>query len=133
MRLWKRKPSVRPFLNPLRFSSVQPTPKVDNITENPNQLTAKVSDEIPIQELSAVEFEKKIKATSNWREKIKLLWKKYGIMFVVTYLSVYGITLTSVFATLDFGLLNASSIGLEQAVVVTKVRSIVSKFECIKH
>jgi hypothetical protein len=81
---------------------------------------------------SPVAVEQKLKATTNYREKIKLLWKRYGMMFVATYLSVYGATLTGIFATLDFGLLNASSIGLEQAAVVAKVSNMIESATGIK-
>jgi len=93
---------------------------------SPNSSPAHSGNNVVEDDESSVEIEKKIKATSSYKEKIKLLWKKYGIMFVASYFSVYFVTLTSVFVTLDFGLLNASSIGLEQAAVVSKVRLLIS-------
>jgi len=38
--------------------------------------------------------------------KMRVLFKKYGTVFVGTYLGIYGLTLISFFVTIDFGLLD---------------------------
>ena len=60
-------------------------------------------------------------ADKSYRERIGLLWRKYRYVFVLTYLSVYGATLSGMFYTLDSGLLTASTMGLESSDVIEKV------------
>ena len=66
-----------------------------------------------------------LKKAGNYRDKVKLLWRKYGLMLVGTYFSIYGLTLSGFYFTLDAGLLNASTIGLEKAEVIHKVEHII--------
>ena len=57
-------------------------------------------------------------------EKLKVLWKKYGLLSVGTYLSMYGVTLTAMFFALKTDLLSASSFGLDPVTVISSVRLI---------
>lgn len=54
-------------------------------------------------------------------EKFKLLWKKYGYVFVGTYLSVYGITLTSIFFALEIDIFKASDFGYDAKTLTQSV------------
>lgn len=56
-----------------------------------------------------------------FKEKVKLMWKKYGKLAIVTYASVYIGTLTSVFLALDFNVFNAASVGFDHAAAIAKV------------
>ena len=60
------------------------------------------------------------------KSKLKLMWKKYGITFIGTYLGIYALTLSSIFFSLDLQLLIPSSVGFEPVAAVHKVRSLVS-------
>ena len=62
-----------------------------------------------------------LSTAKSYRERIGVLWKKYRYVFVLTYLSVYGATLSGLFYTLDSGLLTASTMGLESSDVIEKV------------
>ncbi len=56
------------------------------------------------------------------KDKLKKLWKNYGIIAVSTYLGIYATTLGSIFLALDFDLFNAASVGLDPAYAIEKVR-----------
>jgi hypothetical protein len=58
---------------------------------------------------------------ATFQEKVKLMWKKYGRLAICTYLGVYVGTLSSLFVALDFGLLNASTVGFDHAAAIAKV------------
>lgn len=44
------------------------------------------------------------------KEKVKLLFKKYGFVFVGTYMSIYFATLLSIFGSLEMGLLDPDTL-----------------------
>jgi hypothetical protein len=52
---------------------------------------------------------------------LQSMWKKYGTVFIGTYLSVYVGTLTSLFFALDYDVFSIASIGLDPAAAVSKV------------
>ena len=60
------------------------------------------------------------------KSKLKLMWKKYGVTFIGTYLGIYALTLSSIFFSLDLQLLIPSSVGFEPVAAVHKVCSLVS-------
>ena len=50
---------------------------------------------------------------NDLKSKVKVLWKQYGGVAVVTYLSVYICTLSSIFISLDYDIFNAATFGLD--------------------
>jgi hypothetical protein len=60
-------------------------------------------------------------AALSMKDKLKKLWKNYGIIAITTYFGIYGATLTTAFLCLDFDLFNASSVGLDPAYAIQKV------------
>ena len=54
-------------------------------------------------------------------KRLKMLWKNYGVLTLVTYFSLYGCTLTGMFFALEADLLSASSFGLDAASVIASV------------
>lgn len=65
-------------------------------------------------------FPEKLKAASTVG-KLKLLWNRYGVVFLGTYFTVYGATLCGLFYTLDTGMLSASTMGMDSVEVVHKL------------
>ena len=61
------------------------------------------------------------KADPSIGGKLKVLWKKYGILAVGTYTGVYVGTLGSVFVALDFDIFNAATFGMDPNYAVQKV------------
>lgn len=55
------------------------------------------------------------------KDKLKIMWKSYGILAVGTYLGVYIATLGSMFVALDFDIFNAATFGLDPATAIEKV------------
>ena len=55
------------------------------------------------------------------KDKIKKLWKTYGYVAVGSYLSIYIITLSSLFFALDFDIFHASTFGFRPEDAVHKV------------
>lgn len=55
------------------------------------------------------------------KEKLKLLWRKYGWLSVGTYLGIYASTLSGIFVSLEFDLFNAATFGLDTATLVDMV------------
>lgn len=47
----------------------------------------------------------------NWKQRIQVLWKKYGVVAVVTYLTIYVSTLFSIFSLIKGGMLDVDSFG----------------------
>jgi len=54
------------------------------------------------------------------KDKVKTMWKTYGILAVGTYLGVYIATLGSMFVALDFDIFNAATFGLDPALAIEK-------------
>ena len=65
--------------------------------------------------------EEKELQSSSTKDKLKILWRRYGMLFVGTYLSTYVVTLSGAFFTIDSGLLSATSIGVDPVTVIHKV------------
>ena len=61
------------------------------------------------------------------KDKVKLMWQRYGMVFVGTYLITYTSTLGGLFFALDNDLLLASSLGLDTAQSVQRVCDLVEK------
>lgn len=59
--------------------------------------------------------------------KIKYMWKNYGSIAIGTYLSVYVVTLSSVFLCVDADVFNAASVGLDPISAIKKVCDIYEK------
>jgi hypothetical protein len=57
----------------------------------------------------------------SMKDKLKKLWKDYGIVAITTYFSIYGFTLASFFFLLDFNLIHSSTVGLDPAWAIEKV------------
>ena len=93
-----------------------------SVANVPNRTSIAAPSEKEPEDCKFEHAEREIARTTSYKEKIKLLWNKFGIIFVVSYLSVYGMTLGGLFVTLDSGLLTASSMGLEPADVIKNVR-----------
>ena len=56
------------------------------------------------------------------KDKIKVMWKSYGYVAIGTYVSVYLVTLSSIFFSLDMDIFHAATVGLDPVSAVTKVR-----------
>jgi len=59
--------------------------------------------------------------SSTVKDGFKTLWKKYGYVAIGTYLSIYVVTLSSIFLSLDFDLFNAGTFGFDPNAAVFKV------------
>ena len=57
-------------------------------------------------------------------QKFKLTWKKYGMLTVVSYFTLYGCTLAGMFFALEVDLFSASSFGLDKAKLISSVKLI---------
>jgi hypothetical protein len=55
------------------------------------------------------------------KDKLKTLWKQYGLIAVGTYLSIYVATLSSMFVALDWDIFNAATFGLDPMYAIQKV------------
>lgn len=55
------------------------------------------------------------------RDKFKQMWKKYGMIGITTYFSIYAFTLASIFVSLDMDLLSSGSFGLDPVAAVNRV------------
>lgn len=62
--------------------------------------------------------------SSTVKDGFKTLWKKYGYVAIGTYLSIYVVTLSSIFMSLDFDLFNAATFGFDPNAAVFKVISL---------
>lgn len=60
-----------------------------------------------------------------YTNKIKEMMNKYGAVAVGTYLSVYIITLGSIFTALDYDIFNAATFGLDPIAMIKKVCDII--------
>jgi hypothetical protein len=60
---------------------------------------------------------------------LQSMWKKYGTVFIGTYLSVYVGTLTGLFFALDYDIFSIASVGLDPAAAVSKVGILVISFK----
>lgn len=58
---------------------------------------------------------------SNLKGKVTAIMKKYGVIAVTTYFSLYLCTLGSIFFVLDFDIINASSVGFDPVETIKKV------------
>jgi hypothetical protein len=65
--------------------------------------------------------EEKAKEDTSVKGKFSTFFKKYGYIFVGTYLGVYVTTLGSLFVALDFDIFNASTFGFDPEAAVRKV------------
>lgn len=59
-------------------------------------------------------------SNNDLKSKLKVMWKQYGGVAVLTYLSVYVCTLSSVFISLDYDIFNAATFGLDPNAAVKK-------------
>ena len=66
---------------------------------------------------------KKGSDTVTSKSVLRELWNKYGAVAVGTYFSVWVMTLSSIFISLDLDLFNAATFGLDPDTVVLKVSS----------
>jgi hypothetical protein len=73
--------------------------------------------------------------TMTSKERMKLLWKQYGVVFVVTYISVYLSTLGTIYELLAHDFISAKSavdffiwLGLDNHLDVTKLTSKTGNF-----
>jgi hypothetical protein len=57
----------------------------------------------------------------NILERLKLGWRKYGIIGVTTYAILYLSTFAQIFFALEYDIFNAESVGMHPATVVKKV------------
>jgi hypothetical protein len=56
------------------------------------------------------------------KEKIKEMWHNYGGVFVGTYLTIYIMTLGSMFTALDYDIFSASTFGFDPVNSIKKVQ-----------
>ena len=54
-------------------------------------------------------------------ERLKLGWRKYGVLGVTTYCILYVATLSQIYLALENDAFNCASIGMDPASVVQKV------------
>lgn len=57
----------------------------------------------------------------SMKDRVKLLWKQYGMISVGTYLGVYVATLSSIFFSLDYDIFNAATFGFDPITAIKKV------------
>lgn len=74
---------------------------------------------------SALYLSTKTEDDNSVKGKFKEMWKNYGVVAVGTYLSLYVMTLGSIFTSLDFDLFSASSVGFDPVAAVKKVCDLV--------
>ena len=59
---------------------------------------------------------------------VKLLWKRYGMVAIGTYLGIYLSVLSSLFFSLDYDIFRSSTFGLDPAAAVQKVCDLVEQW-----
>ncbi len=64
---------------------------------------------------------------TDFRSKIRTMWKKYGIVFVGTYAGVYLSTLGGMFLALDNDLFQASALGVDPVETVRTLCRLIDK------
>ena len=57
----------------------------------------------------------------GFKNKLKLLWSKYGVVTAVTYFSIYGSTLAGLYFSLEYDIFHASTLGFDPAQTVQGV------------
>jgi hypothetical protein len=57
----------------------------------------------------------------SFKDKVTGMWKNYGKVAIGTYLSIYVMTLSSLFVSLDFDLFNAATFGFNPLQAIGKV------------
>jgi hypothetical protein len=57
----------------------------------------------------------------SFKDKVSGMWKNYGKVAIGTYLSIYVMTLSSLFVSLDFDLFNAATFGFDPVGAIGKV------------
>jgi uracil-DNA glycosylase len=57
----------------------------------------------------------------TFREKIKLVWKKYGLVALGTHFSIYLATIGSLYVALDVGVFNAATFGFNHEAAILEV------------
>lgn len=60
---------------------------------------------------------------SSLKDKVKTMWKKYGIVAIGTYAGLYLTTLSTIFFFLDFDLVNSSTFGFDPKETIHKVHN----------
>jgi hypothetical protein len=48
----------------------------------------------------------------SYSTRFKILWKKYGVLSIGTYLGIYAVTLSSIFLALDNGVFTTAAFGM---------------------
>jgi len=112
------------FCGPARnFPKPSQQQRALSMLNNNDQFLAKLSTVRLHSSRSSNEKEQKTvvpEESGNFKDKLKSLWKSYGIITVGTYLGVYVVTLGSVFVALDFDIFNAATFGLDPAFAIEK-------------
>lgn len=67
-------------------------------------------------------------ANVGYRAKLTNLWKKYGLLAVGTYFGIYFTTLGSLFLSLDYNLINPSTLGIDHTAAIHKICELVEDF-----
>lgn len=67
----------------------------------------------------------KVQKDESLKGKFKDLWKKYGLLSIGTYLSIYVMTLGSIFTALDYDIFNAATFGFDAVELVSKACKII--------
>jgi len=62
---------------------------------------------------------------ASMKGKLKLMWKRYGMVAIGTYLGIYVSVLSSVFFALDYDIFRAATFGLDPVAAVKKVCDLV--------
>ena len=81
--------------------------------------TSRTASFSTIKEEEIIQEEKEAKLTLARR--VKILWKRYGMLTIGTYFSVYFVTLSSVFLALDNQIVNFDAFGFDPHIAVNHV------------
>jgi hypothetical protein len=117
--LWKASTKINP-LPPLKPATAIMRFFSSKIEEKESKVSESSRDETDLEE-------------SGLKAKVSAMWKKYGVLAITTYFSIYVCTLGSIFFVLDFDIINASSVGFDPVETIKKVTNFSSTAVPIVH
>jgi hypothetical protein len=91
-------------------------PQLHFSSDSREKLDAEIKTEDKIDERIST-----ITSDMSTKEKVKFYFNRYGYTFVGTYLSIYGLTLSSIFLALNYDVFSAASFGYDPVELIKKV------------
>lgn len=87
----------------------------------PGVAKLKCTSRMSFSTLKEQEIQEEKEAKLTLAARVKILWKRYGMLTIGTYFSIYFATLSSVFLALDYQLVNFDAFGFDPHIAVNHV------------